>query len=82
MESAVGLVTREVQEPAQTGCRHFWVIEAPHGLISRGECRYCHAQKEFRNSMRGIDPVRQYKLYESEPGASQGSVRSTRKPIA
>lgn len=65
MEVAIEILSREVQTAprkieGQNGCCHYGVIEPPSGLVSRGECKYCHAEREFHNSMRGVDPVRQY----------------------
>lgn len=37
-------------EVAEQTCRHHWVIDTPHGPVSKGECRLCGAQAEFRNS--------------------------------
>lgn len=31
-------------------CVHYWLIDSPHGPISRGVCRFCGAEKEFSNS--------------------------------
>jgi len=31
------------------GCRHHWVIEKARGPISRGTCRLCGEEKDFRN---------------------------------
>lgn len=33
----------------QLPCRHHWVIETPHGPVSRGACRLCGAVREFKN---------------------------------
>ena len=30
-------------------CRHYWVIEAADGPISRGVCQRCHVIGEFKN---------------------------------
>ena len=30
-------------------CRHYWVIEAPTGPVSRGSCRSCGESREFKN---------------------------------
>ena len=38
---------REV--PSQEECRHHWVIESPDGPMSKGACRLCGAEREFRN---------------------------------
>lgn len=31
-------------------CRHHWVIETPNGAVSRGRCKRCGSENEFRNS--------------------------------
>ena len=31
-------------------CAHHWVIETPAGPISRGQCKRCGEEREFRNS--------------------------------
>ena len=37
--------------PAEVGgCRHHWLIEAPRGTLSRGRCKRCGEEREFRNS--------------------------------
>lgn len=33
----------------QLPCRHHWVIETPHGPLSRGVCRLCGVVREFKN---------------------------------
>ncbi|HEY48444.1 MAG TPA: hypothetical protein G4O13_00180 [Dehalococcoidia bacterium] len=30
-------------------CIHYWIIESPDGPTSRGVCKHCGAEKEFRN---------------------------------
>lgn len=30
-------------------CRHHWIIEPASGLISKGRCRSCGKEKEFKN---------------------------------
>ena len=32
-------------------CRHHWVIEPANGRYSRGECRNCHEERAFENSI-------------------------------
>ena len=34
---------------AQQKCRHYWILEGPAGPASKGVCKLCGAQKEFRN---------------------------------
>ncbi len=34
---------------AQPRCRHHWMLERADGPISRGVCRFCGAEREFRN---------------------------------
>lgn len=31
-------------------CQHHWLIESPHGAMSRGRCKRCGEEREFRNS--------------------------------
>jgi len=37
-------------EEQETKCRHYWLIEAAKGPISKGVCKYCGEEKEFQNS--------------------------------
>ena len=55
------------EEPVAKGkCRHYWVIESPHGPTSIGVCKFCGEEKEFKNFLPGswfddssnIEPVR------------------------
>ena len=55
-----GIETVPQQTTVETTCRHHWLIEAPSNLFSRAECKHCHEEKTFRNSMRGINPMRQF----------------------
>jgi hypothetical protein len=32
------------------GCVHHWVIDPPNGAVSKGRCKACGEEKEFRNS--------------------------------
>jgi hypothetical protein len=34
---------------AKTTCTHYWLIEPHAGPTSRGFCRHCGAENEFRN---------------------------------
>ncbi len=41
---------QEHQEHArQQGCCHYWIIESAIGPVSKGVCKLCSAQSEFRN---------------------------------
>jgi len=37
----------------ETGCAHHWIIGAPSGPISEGECRNCGLLKTFSNFFEG-----------------------------
>ena len=37
-------------EAQPDGCQHHWSIETPAGSTSRGRCRRCGEEREFRNS--------------------------------
>ncbi len=43
-------VTSEQPEAASDGCVHHWVIDPPNGAVSKGRCKACGEEKEFRNS--------------------------------
>lgn len=32
-------------------CCHYWIIETPNGPSSRGYCKYCGAERDFRNTL-------------------------------
>ena len=32
------------------GCKHHWAIETPAGSTSKGRCRRCGEERDFRNS--------------------------------
>ena len=53
-------VAESNEATTESGCRHHWLIESPHGPISMGICKLCGAQKEFRNSAVDL-------LWEDEP---------------
>jgi len=37
--------------PAPTPtCQHHWLIETPRGALSRGRCKRCGEERDFRNS--------------------------------
>src|SRR3989304_5623110 len=41
----------EATAPAEVStCRHHWIIEAPRGTLSRGQCKLCGEERQFRNS--------------------------------
>ena len=44
------LVTQGVTAPLST-CTHHWVIETPSGPVSRGRCKLCNEDREFKNSL-------------------------------
>ena len=64
-------------------CHHHWLIEAPNGQFSKGVCRNCQEVRQFRNSMRDADPVRQYGVKRfCRPADKPGILQPARKPIA
>lgn len=42
--------TKATTEEADNGCTHHWVIEPPNGAVSKGKCKNCGIDQEFRNS--------------------------------
>ena len=49
-KTAVKAAVSEQPEAASDGCVHHWVIDPPNGAISKGRCKVCGEEKEFRNS--------------------------------
>ena len=37
------------REHELVACRHYWIIDAPSGPVSRGVCRECDEVREFKN---------------------------------
>lgn len=33
-----------------TACSHYWLISPPSGPTSKGRCKICGAEREFKNS--------------------------------
>jgi hypothetical protein len=46
--------TQTQKEP----CRHYWIIEVANGPVSRGECKYCGARKDFYNAFPEYNPTK------------------------
>lgn len=65
---AKGPAIQENDAPSVPQCRHHWVIDSPHGAVSRGVCKLCRAEREFPNSA-------QDSLWEGETAPSPGSGR-------
>ena len=42
--------TEATIEGADSDCTHHWVIEPPNGAVSKGKCKNCGMDQEFRNS--------------------------------
>jgi hypothetical protein len=40
----------EEETVVQPACRHHWIIESPHGAVSRGICKLCSTVREFHNT--------------------------------
>ncbi len=62
----------EVEAPT---CRHHWLIDSPRGALSKGRCKICGEEREFRNS--ATDHV--WEDDSTSGYGSWGGVRSTRK---
>jgi hypothetical protein len=41
-----------------SGCQHYWVIEAANGPSSMGTCRYCGESREFFNSIPDLNALK------------------------
>lgn len=40
----------EIEETAVPTCQHHWKIDSPRGALSKGVCKRCGEEREFRNS--------------------------------
>lgn len=45
-----GQIMPESAAAEAPSCRHHWIIESPRGVTSKGRCKLCGAEREFRNS--------------------------------
>lgn len=48
---AVQTALRAVETGTHSRCCHHWLIEKTDGPFSRGICRYCHEEREFKNTI-------------------------------
>ncbi len=44
-----GSVVEGAEEEKRSLCRHYWVIDSAGGPTSKGVCRVCGAQRQFKN---------------------------------
>jgi hypothetical protein len=56
-------------------CRHHWIIEPPQGSTSRGTCKVCGEERDFRNSSDDI-------VWESESPAVNRSAWNRTQTVA
>ncbi|MBI1885173.1 MAG: hypothetical protein HYS09_02470 [Chloroflexi bacterium] len=65
-------IAAEISQPKVSECRHHWIIDSPRGTVSRGRCKLCRAEREFRNST----PDGYWDSDRSSDYSSWGSARS------
>ena len=41
----------DARQKVKVKCAHYWIIESPTRSTSRGVCKLCGAEREFRNFM-------------------------------
>lgn len=56
-------------------CRHYWIIESPKGLTSKGFCKFCGEVREFRNSWSFTPPGKP-----GEPASAPPEARLNEEP--
>lgn len=61
-------ITTVVEEST---CQHHWLIETPQGSTSRGRCKVCNEERDFRNSASDH-------LWEDESGSGYNAWRGIR----
>ena len=64
-----------VETLEQPLCQHHWLIESPQGAMSKGRCKRCGEEREFRNSATDH-------LWEDESGSGYNSWRGKRSTPA
>ncbi len=64
-----------VETLEQPVCQHHWLIESPQGTMSKGRCKRCGEEKEFRNSATDH-------LWEDESGSGYNAWRGKRSTPA
>ena len=42
--------TLTIEESEGNTCAHFWMIDSPSGPTSKGVCKMCGDEKDFKNS--------------------------------
>lgn len=74
----------EQPEATSDGCVHHWVIDPPNGAVSKGRCKACGEEKEFRNSFEysswygNKSPGAKGGAKDSQKGAAPAAGASTR----
>ncbi len=63
--------TESVETLEKPLCQHHWLIESPQGALSKGRCKRCGEEREFRNSATDH-------LWEDESGHGYNSWRGRR----
>jgi hypothetical protein len=58
MRNRVKVQERVQRKEATEECHHFWMIEVANGPMSRGQCKYCGAVKEFYNAFPDFNPMK------------------------
>ena len=44
------VIEQERPETPEITCQHHWIIDSPRGAISKGRCKRCREERDFRNS--------------------------------
>ena len=64
---------KELDKVAQKHCKHYWVIESPHGEVSKGVCKYCEKEKKFFNSIAAFQLSKPYDFSHGRKKTSNAS---------
>lgn len=46
---------QQVNKQSDPTHHHHWIIEQANGPVSTGECKYCHAHRDFSNWLAETD---------------------------
>lgn len=49
MEATMKVAEAVNKVEPEVGCKHYWIIDTPSGPMSKGRCRLCGLEREFKN---------------------------------
>jgi len=71
MRNVLDKAEPEEKRVAEGHCTHYWIIASPDGPTSRGICKYCGAEKEFKNYVPYPNPKREDDMTTANHGSGK-----------